>query len=258
MLDGVRSLIIRHAIKHPTPSQFNPEGGENNFKAAFLTFQDSQLPSYRVISKIPNGFICSCINSEKERYEASLAKSRLPQSRLMVRHWHKGIEVTYKGYWDYLWGTLSLYATRTRLLETYRQRRFNRSLKIRDDRIDILQALTQEYLRRKSEDIPSPFDQSIGIEKMDVPSLLHGFRVWAHPDFDAIHARVDLIVDSLIESSDLRVENGKIYVNGKALKTISDHVSDDRKHRDQKRYNRVIAWLTFGLFVATFAQLLKK
>jgi hypothetical protein len=139
------------------------------------------------------------------------------------------------------------------LIERLKQSRYNKSLRVRDDRTEILQVVVDEHLRRRSIN-GAPILGNVEIDKFDVFQLLYGERVWGHPRNDELFARLDLMVDSLIVSGDLREENSRIIVSGRSLETLTSNVAEDRKHRDQVGYNKAIKWLTFGLLVTAIAQ----
>lgn len=249
----LQKFAIWHALKKPAGATIVLGDGENDVEAVFVGFGNGPMREYRLLQAEDKGYVASHLFSNSERFDCCLTYSFCKGLKLNIRHWSGSVEIDYMSASKYLWGTFSLLGKRAALIERFKQSRYDRSLRVRDDRTEILQLVVDEHLRRRSKE-GAPVLGTVKIDKMEVFQLLYGERVWGHPRSEELFARLDLIVDSLIVSGDLREEDHRLIVSGKSVETISSNVAEDRKHRDQVGYNNAIKWLTVGLLVTAIAQ----
>jgi hypothetical protein len=127
-----------------------------------------------------------------------------------------------------------------RIGQRLRQRVFNRKKLVRVDRMMALRHLVEQRIgRRDARSSP-----------VKLLSDLHTFRAFSHPSHDEQLAYSTLLMDSLVASGDLSIEQGSYEVTPKALVTLAQHDEDNRRHRDNKNVQWLVAWLTLILTVA--------
>ena len=78
-------------------------------------------------------------------------------------------------------------------------------------------------------------------------SLMYGDRWARHPDNEQLHQYYVLVLDSLVESDDLNLEDNGYHLSPKALSTLAQFEEDNRKHRDLVIMQKILAALTFAL-----------
>lgn len=254
MISFFQKAVIRHALTKIPPNEFSLSDGKADYKAVSVYFSPNLKPQYRILEIGDNYMTARCVDDQNWRHDCCIHFSATKGLKIKVRHWYHSIDTTYNGVLDYIWGTITFHSRRTELWSVLRQRIYNRSLKIRDDSTEVLQLIVDEHLRRKSRE-GAPIMEDIRFRRFEMAELVYGIDIWGHPKRNGISARLDLIIDSLIASKDLRTENHFVSVSGQAVATISMRAADDRKHRDQVRYNRAIIGLTFALVVVGTMQL---
>ena len=83
---------------------------------------------------------------------------------------------------------------------------------------------------------------------------IYGDRWARHPDNGQVHGYYRLLLESLVDSGDLTMENHAYHLNPRALSTLAQFEEDNRKHRDLVNLQRIIAGLTFALVVVGLIQ----
>lgn len=254
MMLWLKKIAVRHALLKPAPQWVSSSDPKLDAKAVLASFQKDFRPEYRVIGLEPQGFSAVTVGQSDERYRCSIPYSRSTDIKLKFRHWFRHTEAVYDTPLSYFWGVFSFEALRAEIRSTLRQASYNRSLKLREDRTDVLQAIVDEHLRRRSRS-NAPVFEEVRIDRLEVANLLYGAELWGHPKHTEILARLDLVIDSLIDSNDLSSHQSRVTVNGKAVATIAARIEEDRRHRDQVNYNSAITRLTFGLLSVSAIQL---
>ena len=84
---------------------------------------------------------------------------------------------------------------------------------------------------------------------------LYSDRWVFHPDKDQHISYGRLLLDSLVESGDLKKVEVSYCLSPKALLTIASYEEEERKHRDSLRQQRALSWLTFALVTVGAIQL---
>ena len=85
---------------------------------------------------------------------------------------------------------------------------------------------------------------------------IYSQRVISHPDFDRLNAYTRLLLDSLVQSGDLRIDNGMYVLEPTALVSLSQYEVEERKHHDTIRQQCLLGWLTFALVLVGIVQLI--
>jgi hypothetical protein len=93
-----------------------------------------------------------------------------------------------------------------------------------------------------------------GIRVFSLMTELHTHRWINHPNSASEKARLQLHLDSLATSGELKKDSDQYFVQGKALKTLEQHEENDRRHKDATRIQRGILLLTFIIALAGAVQ----
>ncbi len=254
-MDWLQRCVIRHALKKPTPERISLSDDKIDAKSVLVGFSGPGSIEYRIVGIERNEFRAYHFGKNSDPLECSIPFNKINGMHLTIRYWYRGEEMKYQSFYRYLWGMVSFEAWRSYVINRFRQIHYNRSLKIRGDRTEVLQVIVDEHLRRRSRE-GAPVLGEIRIDRWEVLQLVYGEGIWGHPRRAEILARLDLILDSLVDSGDLTCDQSRLIVKGKSVASLSSRVEEDRKHRDQIGYNKAIKWLTGGLLITAIAQVL--
>gem|GEM_PF-4875947 len=253
MMSWFQRCVIRHALKKPRPELISSSDDKIDAKSVLVGFSGPGSIEYRIVGIEGNGFQARRVGKNIDPLECVIPFNRTNAMHLTIRYWYRGEEMQYQSFYRYFWGMVSFEAWRSYVINKFRQIHYNRSLKIRSDRTEVLQAIVDEHLRRRSRE-SAPVLGDIRIDRWEVLQLVYGEGIWGHPQRAEISARLDLILDSLVDSGDLTCDQSRFIVKGKSVASLSSRVEEDRKHRDQVGHNNAIKWLTLGLLFTGLAQ----
>ena len=178
--------------------------------------------------------------------EASLPKNLFDGAILEISHYFRSYNVTYKGPWRFMFGTITLRHYRIWFADRVGQFFFNQKTLKRTERLTLL----KEMVDRVSDDpayTPSSFQYME--EKF-------GHRWSEHPEGQKTRRHLELLFESLEESGDLKKVHQRMTVSGKAISTLAEAEVEDRRHIESVRQQRLLALLTFGLVAVGFVQIL--
>lgn len=236
------------ASRSTAAERFSLDGNENEIVAS-LTFSGEDLPFFRITAYRKNGVSGVWIDTSEERREASVPFSLMRDENFRVRHFVKGIRITYTGYEDFLWGQLTGYGLRQRISNLFAQYVFNISTKFRRDRIDLLKAMVEQDISHEDGDLS--FNSRRKFSKFMTMGELYGYRIYAHPKFKSEDRRFELLIESLVQSGDLGEDGDSIMVTGKAIETITKHEAEERRHHDTVRQSWLMILLTLVIAGST-------
>ncbi|WP_147335608.1 hypothetical protein [Pseudotabrizicola alkalilacus] len=255
MIEHFNRCAVKHALKKPANDWISSTDKDLDVKAVLVSFSNDKQNEYRITEVNEKFYSALRIYEPSARYQCSIPFKLTNGTHLMIRHWYHDTEIRYGSALEYFWGTFSFFHLRHDLIMRFQKQKFIRSLKLRENRHDVLQALVDEHIRRGSKEVAPAFDQ-VRIDRLDVVSLLYTDNVWEHPKISEIITKLDLVIDSLIASGDLDQHQDQLTVKGKSIASIASHIEDDRRHNDQLSYNKWIRNLTLVIACATMAQAL--
>ncbi len=120
-----------------------------------------------------------------------------------------------------------------RFKEWVLQSRYQIMTPIRAERLDVLKAVLDKRLNDNDYEYILKNDT---LNSQQVMVKLFGPRVLHHAEGGRISSRIDLILKSLVESGDIEsVGDDSFRPLGRAITTVSQAETDDRRHRDTRR-----------------------
>ena len=125
---------------------------------------------------------------------------------------------------------------------------FNRRKLVRTDRIKLLSHIVDGTTRR----------HEYRVSSFGVMSEFYGRRWALHPDNDQIRSWYELLLDSLVESGDLKKNSINYSLTPRALCTLSIFEQESAKHRNEIRVQSILAILTAALVVIGAFQVMDK
>lgn len=93
-----------------------------------------------------------------------------------------------------------------------------------------------------------------GFSYVDVLALLHGVRVFAHPEFNKEASKINALLVGFTETQELKILNDNYHLTGHAFKVLDEYEESDRKHKSLNRSQIAMVFLTAGLMIATLIQ----
>ena len=111
-------------------------------------------------------------------------------------------------------------------------------------RHELLKTLVQNYID----------STHTGIDTLDLMSKLYSNRWILHPKGREVEKKLELYLDSLVETGELNKINTEYVVNGKAIVTIENYEEAERRHLDNIRSQRRMIYLTILLAIFALVQ----
>ena len=129
------------------------------------------------------------------------------------------------------------------------QKKYERSISIRYDRIKILESILEKT-----------FSNATGVDKpaklfslYDIAEGISGSRLRKHSRHSEVYFKYKLMLESLVISGELepseREHEHAYRVTGKAITTLVNEVTEERRHQEMKRLTTCLVVLTAGLIV---------
>jgi len=130
---------------------------------------------------------------------------------------------------------------------------FNSKTPERTGRYDLLNSMVA--MRLESDENSQLGDRSFsGKGSVEILAKVHGKRIISHPKYRSTKAKLELTLESLVDSSEVEENNLRYRAVGKALSTIAKIEQENRRHQEQMQYNAWIKRLTFALVFVGFLQ----
>ena len=179
---------------------------------------------------------------------ATLSISDLERGAFRTTHYYGLSEITYDSIYDFAWQ----YVTRIIYLKIHIYRHidktfqyfFNKQKFVSKKRMDLLRFMMNEQLERTHD----------GINSLDLMTKIYSMRLFLHPSFDILHKKLDLYLESLVESGELKKVNDEFVVTGNAISTIEKYEEEERRHTEAVKLQRKMFWLTIIAVIFAIVQ----
>jgi hypothetical protein len=205
---------------------------------------------YMVIKKVQENSLEGKLWTEQGYGEAGTVENNdLKNYEIRITHFNGLYETRYKGLLDYL---LTGYTKIDQLKCIYykwtdntQQFLFNRRLFATFDRIEILRALIEMKFTGDTERFMT----------IDLMTQVYSLRWIGHPEGDIQTDRLQLFVDSFVESGELTTDDGVHYtVTGKAINTLSQYEEQERRHTENRTVQKGMLLLTIAIVAVGILQ----
>ena len=130
------------------------------------------------------------------------------------------------------------------LRDRLEQFQFNRQNLVRLDRIATLRHVYEASLETPRREVSS----------VTLAASIYTNRLFFHPDKSRMLNHCRLLLDSLVASGDLAVAGVAYTLAPAALRTLSEHEEEERRHRDMLSQQRALKWFTFALIAVGILQ----
>lgn len=222
------------------------EGGEVNCYVVALDHADSP---YFVATEI-DGDVITGIKWNGSSYAdpATISISDIETGTLNITHYYGLSEVTYDSIyaaaWHYVTRLIYLKIRIYRYIDSTYQYFFNKRKLVTKKRMDLLRFMTDDQLDRTHN----------GITSLDLMEKIYSMRLFLHPSWEVQQSKMELYLESLIESGELRKVNNEYVVTGKAISTIEKYEEEERRHTEAVKLQKKMFWLTIIAVIFAIVQ----
>ena len=184
-------------------------------------------------------------NGERYAEEHSISIDELNDGNLRITHYYGISEIIYSSVYDLAWNYLSKIAYIKihlyRHISSAHQYLFNKKKLVTKKRMELIQFMMNDQLDREHK----------GIGVIDLMTKLYSIKWVLHPSADDQQSKLELYLDSLVESGELSKVNTEYVVTGKAISTIEKYEEEERRHAEAVKLQKKMVSLTILIaFVA--------
>lgn len=231
------------------------EGDVYNYYGVY--FSDVKQEKYQLLKLIGKCVVLEKWNTEKQAYTTRLniSISDVEKMNVEIIHWKKYgplkfesivlFAINYFTRFAYLKNLLT--RAKNKLLVPFSHNREMTGL----DRIILLKMLVSEYVHQ------SPEKTHTGVTGNEVIDLLYGTLWYHHIKNEDFRRKIFLLLQSLVMTGDIKLEEGKYLIQGQAISTIVAWESDERRDKQQlriqKNINRLMLIITASTLMITLA-----
>ena len=240
-------FALKRAAKKPAPDRIPLSGPRTRGLDCYTVFISGEEEAWSILldQVCRNGLVGRWWNGERFEHSCCIPWSQLKGATYKFSH--------YVGPYEFRHSTPQSFLA-SELLNTYRfwilrnqieQFFFNRRRLARAERMTALKLILERTLA----------NHNYQTSAVAFLTELHSDRWVFHPDKEQHRSYCTLLLDSLVESGDLKKVEISYRLSPKALLTIASYEEEDRRHRDSLRQQRALSWLTFALFAVGAIQL---
>jgi len=174
-------------------------------------------------------------------------------------HYYGLYELHYKSVYDLAFNFISKYDVATVHIRIFwdiiSQSRFNKKILVTKTTRELLQFLVEKQLNYDVKNSENSFNFSRkAIDEFSLMTELYSMRWVSHPKSSQERMKLELYLDSLVQSGNLQKNNHDYFVTGKALQTLEEYEENERRHQDAVKIQKGILWLTFVIALATMVE----
>jgi hypothetical protein len=195
---------------------------------------------------LPEGLEGWCFIDGERRTDAALPNAQIANLQLKIIHHYREFTITTDSPVLFIVQRLTHYQFFAAWKQRIAQFAFNRRRLARQDRIAILRYIFDRTVEN------SDYRTSC----LDLPSNIYGMRFWGRDDHDSHVSYYQIVLDSLLESGDLRRVEHSYALSPKAVATLDAYETQHERHLDNIRVQRTIAAITLVLAILAAAQVI--
>lgn len=227
-----------------------PRSGEEGEKVnCFVVSLDREGQPFFIATK-SMGKVLAGVKWDGNSYceEHTLELAELGAYELRITHYYGLSTVTYDSIFDvafhFLTKLVYLKIRLVRYIDATHQYFFNKSKIITKKRMELLQFMVNDQLDREHD----------GISSIDLMTKLYSIRWVLHPSAEEQEKKLELYLDSLVESGELRKVNYEYVVTGKAISTLERYEEEERRHTEAVKLQKKMVSLTIILALMAMIQ----
>lgn len=242
----VSKWLLPKVISRSCESRIPRSGEEGEKVNCFVVALDRDNEPFFVATGFEKGLLTGLRwNGERYAEEHSISINDLNDGNLRITHYYGLSEVIYSSVYDLAWNYLSKFVYLRihlyRYISSAHQYFFNKKKLVTKKRMELIQFMMNDQLDREHN----------GIGVIDLMTKLYSIKWVLHPSADEQQDRLELYLDSLVESGELRKVNTEYVVTGKAISTIEKYEEEERRHTEAVKLQKKMVSLTILIaFVA--------
>lgn len=234
---------IDKALEKPSPGSIplsGPRALENDFYSVHLE-DGAGKDQVWLKEKTDKGYeaLVRATNDSGEDKTLSQEDIQSFGYNLRIEHYYKGYQFDYHSPTRFLLAYFCCWHLWIIFRDRYSQKRFNRQPLIRAERMELLQYLVERSIQKPTEKFDPLF---LGMQ-------LYSRKWFYHPGKDEHKEHLKLLLESFVESGELKRKDGGYVLSGKALETLSNHDLEQQKHQDNIATAKVGNNLTWAIVI---------
>lgn len=187
-------------------------------------------------------------NGERYGEDHSLSLNDLNDGKIRITHYYGLSEVVYSSVFDLAWNyILKFVYLKIRVYRHFssaNQYFFNKKKLVAKKRIELLQFMMGNQLDREHS----------GVGVVELMTKLYSIKWVLHPSKGEQKNKLELYLESLIDSGELIKVNDEYVVTGKAISTIEKYEEEERRHAEAVKLQKKMVLLTVLLAFLAIVQ----
>lgn len=242
-------LFLPKLIKRSCKPRVPRSGEEGEKVNCYVVALDRQGSPYFVATGYARGILEGLAwDGHSYANEQRLDLPQIEDFEFRVTHYYGLSEVRYTSIYDVAWN----YSTRFvyikiqihRAISSIDQYFFNKKKLVTKRRMELIQFMLDDQMNRSHD----------GIGIIDLMTKLYSIKWVLHPSADDQQKKLEIYLDSLVESGELRKVNYEYVVTGKAISTLERYEEEERRHIEAVKLQRRMVILTLILVVVGLLQ----
>lgn len=212
-----------------------------------IRFLRNEEPWLIVERRDGNDLICSTWNGDTHFGEARHSISQFQDEQFKIKHYYGPSTIYYESLSDYALGyylraPYALIHLR-RSLERAGTFLYNRRRIVLGQRLELLTFMIEQAAEGKD-----------SFNSLDLMTDMHTIRWITHPNGESVRSRLELYLDSLVDTGELTITNGDYHLTGQALRLVEERSEQEGKHKQGIKIQWLIAVLAFVTALLTIVQ----
>lgn len=191
--------------------------------------------------------ICSTWNGNTHSGEDRHPIREFRDCQFKIKHYYGPSTIYYEGLSEYARGSYLRLPYALLYLRSSLERAgtllYNRRRIVLAQRLELLTFMIEQAAEGKS-----------SFNSLDLMTDMHTIRWITHPNGESSRNRLELYLDSLVDTGELTRANGDYRLTGHALSLVEERSEQERKHRQDINIQWLIALLAFMTAVLTIVQ----
>jgi hypothetical protein len=245
----IKYRLIDSILQKPVPVDgvIRIGSGVELVDAKIIRFLRNDDPWLIVERREAGELICSTWNGTTQEGETRHSIDVFRDAQYKIKHYYGPSTIHFESLTDYAVG----YYLRVPYLRIHIRRALERAETYLYDRRRIVLKQRLELLTFM---IEQAADGTKAFTSLDLMTDMHTIRWITHPDGESVRNRLELYLDSLADTGELRKVNTDYVLTGHALKLAEERAVLERQHRQSIRTQLMIAALTAATVILTIFQ----
>lgn len=234
---------VNKALKKPAPERIPlsmPRSLDNDFYEIYIKFKSLD---WKLLcrTKEKGGYSGILWQGRNRGHDCTILNSTFEKIKFSVEitHHYKGYQFKYGNLESFLFSWYSKNYKLAVIYDLITQRIYNRKTLFRSHRMEILKDLVENTIN----------EPQYSTSSLELGKEIYTHRWQFHPKKNEYQSHLSLILDSLVETGDLKKSDRRYSVTGKAIATLADYEHDQQKHQDNFNNAKTTNSLTKALIL---------